>query len=254
MVKDTSWQESSKWYQKHMKEGGSYNHQELILPKLLPMLDLQPGDSLLDLGCGQGILGRSISPKNNYLGIDSSRSLLQFAKKNDASKSHQYLIKDVTEPLKLEDTYTHAAFILSLQNMLHPQKALLEASKALVDHGKLFLVINHPCFRIPKYSSWEFLENHQGQYRRIDRYYNSFKSSIQTHPSKGKDSPVTWSFHHPLSSYFKFLKEAGFLVEDLIEICSNRKSYGKAARSENLARKEFPLFVILSAIKRRSFD
>lgn len=233
-----------------MKEDGSYNHQELILPQLLPLLDLGEGDSLLDLGCGQGILGRSISPKSRYLGLDASKSLVRLAKSKDSNPSHQYLVKDATKPLQLKESFSHAAFVLSLQNMSHPKQALTETSKALKENGKLFLVLNHPCFRIPKYSSWGFLEDHKGQYRRLDRYYGSFKSSIQTHPSKGKDSPVTWSFHHPLSTYFKFLKESGFLIEDLIEICSNKKSYGKAARSENFARKEFPLFLIFSAIKK----
>ena len=204
----------------------------------------------MDLGCGQGILGQSIDPKISYMGLDSSVSLIKMAKKNDPSKGHSYLVKDVTKPLTLKETFTHATFVLCLQNMSDPKKALLEASKALKQNGKLVLVINHPCFRIPKYSSWGFLDNHKGQYRRVDRYLSSFKSPLQTHPSKGDDSPITWSFHHPISDYFKFLKEADFLVDDLIEISSNKKSYGKAAQAENFARKEFPLFMIISAIKK----
>lgn len=249
MPKDTSWQNSSRWYQKHIDKEGSYNHKELILPKLLPLLNLCPSSSLLDLGCGQGILSHAIDSKVRYLGLDNSKSLIDFALEKKKSNRHSFEVKDVTEPLKLDKQFSHATFMLSLQNMAYPQKALKEASKALKENGKLALVLNHPCYRIPKYSSWGFLENHKGQYRRVDRYMSPFKATLQTHPSKGNKSPTTLSFHHPVSNYFAFLKDAGFLVEDLIEICSNKKSYGKAAKSENFARKEFPLFMVILATK-----
>lgn len=249
MAKDTSWQNSSRWYQKHIEKEGSYNHRELILPKLLPLLNLSTSSSLLDLGCGQGVLSFAIDPKIRYLGLDASQSLIKYALDKKKSKNHEFKRKDVTQALNLDKKFSHAAFVLSIQNMAYPQKALIEASKALEKNGKLALVINHPCYRIPKHSSWEFIENHKGQYRRIDRYMSPFKATLQTHPSQGKSSPKTFSFHHPLSNYFTFLKEAGFLVEDLVEVCSNKKSYGKAAKSENFARKEFPLFMIILASK-----
>ncbi len=254
MVRDTSWQKSSHWYDKHMKQDGGYNHRELILPQLTTLLNLSLDDSLLDLGCGQGILSRAIDPSIKYLGLDASKSLITSATKSNQSPHHHFKVQDVTLPLKTPTLFSHACFVLSLQNISNPKRALKNAASALKENGRLALVINHPCFRIPKHSSWEFLDNHKGQYRRVDRYLTPFKSSIQTNPSAGDKSPVTWSFHWPLSSYFKFLNEAGFAVDNTLEICSNRKSYGKAAASENFARKEFPLFMILSAFKRSATE
>lgn len=249
MTKETSWEKSSKWYESHMKDEGGYNHKELILPKLIPLMNLNDKSRVLDLGCGQGILGRAIKPSTPYLGLDSSESLIELAISKDSSKSHTYHVHDVTQPIETEQTFSHAVFLLSLQNMARPQKALDHAAKMLEKGGQLILVLNHPCFRIPKYSSWVFLENHKGQYRRVDRYFSPFKSSIQTNPSKGKDSALTWSYHWPLSDYFKFLKNH-FYIDDMIEICSNRKSYGRAAKHENFARDEFPLFMMISAYKK----
>ncbi len=254
MKKDTSWEKSSGWYNEHMKEEGGYNHKELILPNLLPLLNLNEKDRLLDLGCGQGVLARAILPSVQYLGLDASKSLIELAKSKDSNPKHDYRYHDVLEPIESKIPFSHAVFLLSLQNIAKPDLALKNASKVLKKEGQLVLVLNHPCFRIPKHSSWEVLPDYQGQYRRIDRYFNPFKSSIQMHPSKGEKSPLTWSFHWPLSQYMRDLKAAGFFIEDMLEICSKKKSYGKAARAENFIRKEIPLFLMISARKMKSFD
>ena len=68
------------------------------------------------------------------------------------------------------------------------------------------------------------------------------------HPGKG-DSPVTWSFHRPLSEYFKILKDNRFTVQILEEWSSDKESEGSAARMENRARAEIPLFLAIKAIK-----
>ena len=73
------------------------------------------------------------------------------------------------------------------------------------------------------------------------------KIPIVTSPGKSQ-SETTWSFHYPLSSYFSFLQNAGFVVQDLQEWCSDKESLGKAARWENRARKEFPLFMAIKAM------
>ena len=170
----------------------------------------------------------------------------------NSNTNHQYKVHDVTSPITTKETFTHAVFVLSLQNIARADLAIKAASKVLEKEAQLVIVLNHPCFRIPKHSSWGFLEDHKGQYRRLDRYFSSFRSSLQTHPSKGDKSPTTLSFHRPLSEYIKYLKQAGFYLDDMLEICSNKKSYGKAAKSENFARKEFPLFLMLSAKKKNS--
>ena len=250
MPKETSWEKSSRWYNNHMKKEGGYNHRELILPALLPLLDLHEGDALIDFGCGQGILPRHLPKNIRYLGLDASKSLVQIAQKSDSRPKHEYRHHDVTHPLNTEKLFSHGVFLLSLQNIAKPLPALLNASQSLKPSGQLVLVLNHPCFRIPKHSSWGFMDHHSGQYRRVDRYQNAFRVALQTHPSLGEKSPKTWSFHRSLSEYSQLLKEAGFYIEEIKEICSNKKSYGKAAKAENFARKEIPLFMMISARKR----
>jgi hypothetical protein len=110
--------------------------------------------------------------------------------------------------------------------------------------------MNHPCFRIPRQSSWKVDDEQKIQYRRIDRYTSPMKIPIQAHPSKGQSSATTWSFHHPLASYSQWLNETGFVIELIEEWHSNKVSTGKAAKMENRSREEIPLFLAIKAKKK----
>ncbi|MCH9633372.1 MAG: Ubiquinone biosynthesis O-methyltransferase, mitochondrial [Chlamydiae bacterium] len=250
----TSWQTVHSWYDKHQSEDGGYYHREVIFPKLLASIKLDENSRVLDLGCGEGILGRKLAKINHYVGIDASSGLIKKAKIKDSNKSHHYQVGDVTYDLKVSDSFTHAFFVLSIQNISNPKKALESAWKNLEEGGSLSLVINHPCFRIPQNSSWDIDLKANTQSRKLKRYLSPFRSAIKAHPSKKEFSETTLSFHYSLSNFFSYLKDVGFYVEDFIEVCSNRKSYGKKARAENFARAEFPLFLIMNCRKHSKLN
>jgi hypothetical protein len=109
--------------------------------------------------------------------------------------------------------------------------------------------MNHPCFRVPRQSSWGVDEQKKLQYRRIDRYMEPLKIPIQTHPGQGDKSPQTWSFHHPLSTYVEGLSKSGFVIEKIEEWLSDKLSTGGKAKMENRSRLEFPLFLTIYAVR-----
>lgn len=248
MKNNTQMNDSWNSYDKTVGATGHYYHQHLILPKALELLSLRKANlSLLDLGCGQGVLARHLPEKVSYIGIDASTSLIRAARKYS---KHKFITADVSEPLKLEKKdFTHATLILALQNIKDPLPVLINAANHLKQGGKLLIVLNHPCFRIPRQSSWGIDESKKTQYRRIDRYFTPLEISIQMRPSQNDAATETRSYHHPLSSYCLWLKEAGFCIEIMEEWCSDKKSTGKVAAMENRARQEFPLFLTLLARK-----
>lgn len=246
----SSWEDVNKWYHGQVGEEGHYYHKQLILPALLPYLSGDGELSLLDLGCGQGILARAIPSTFQYAGIDASASLIQAAKSLNKKSTHQFIFADATKKLPLaKRDFSHAAIILALQNMEHQDKAIENAAGHLRSGGKLLIVLNHPCYRIPRQSSWGVDEQKKMQYRRIEKYMSPMKIPIQMHPGKKEKSEETWSFHHPLGDYTLWLKKAGMVIEEIQELCSDKESTGKAAKMENRSREEFPLFLLISAIK-----
>ncbi len=249
-MKSTSWESVGKWYHEAVGEEGLYYHRNLILPGVLRLLSLEavPSPSILDLGCGQGILARSIPPQVPYLGLDLSSSLIKAAQKLDSNPVHHYQVADVTKPFPIKERkFTDAVAILSVQNLEQPASLFRHLSKVLVPRGRCVLVLNHPCFRIPRQSSWQVDASKKVQYRRLDQYMSPLKIPIQAHPGRGRASENTWSFHHPISAYSKWLYDAGFATELLEEWCSNKTSTGGAAKMENRSRAEFPLFLAIVA-------
>ncbi len=243
-MKNTSWEIVAKWYDKLVDKSGHYYHKEVIFPALLEAMKLTKKSSILDVGCGSGPFSQIIPDGARYVGVDLSKSLIDAAKAR-GRKGHKCIHSDATAPLDLkEEPFSHAVCILALQNMREILPVFENVRKVL--NGTFYIVLNHPCFRIPRQSSWGVEEQKSLQYRRVDRYMSPLEIPIKMHPGKGSEE--TLSFHHPLSDYFLALKESGFVVSNVHEWCSNKKSSGKMAKMENRARREFPLFLTIEAV------
>ena len=238
----------AKWYTGIVGEGGHYFHEHVIFPRLKTLLDPKPGESVLDVGCGQGVYASTLTHDVEYIGIDLSKELIDEAKKIKHGK-HNYYVADATQGLPVPaGSFDHAVSILALQNMRDGAAAISNISTTLKNSGDLVIVMNHPSFRIPRQSSWGIDEKNKLEYRRVNRYLTPLEIPINAHPGL-KDSPMTWTYHAPLEYYVKALQTAGLAITDLEEWASDKKSVGKAAKGENRARSEFPLFLAIRAVK-----
>lgn len=251
--RSTSWQKVSPWYNKITQDKGHYYHEHVIIPRVIKLLSLTSTDSLIDLACGSGVLGRKVKKDIHYLGLDIAPSLIDAAKRQDKSDNHTYVVADVARPLasfnKNATLFTHAACILAIQNIKEPEKVFEQARDTMAPKGKFIIVMNHPAFRIPRHSSWGIDEQSKLQYRRVNRYMSPLEIPMNIHPGKGRSSPLTWSYHYPLSSYTMWLKKTGFVITDIEEWTSDKESTGKKGKMENLARNEIPLFLTIVAKK-----
>lgn len=259
---ETSWGKSAQWYDEFLSEQGTYQ-KDLILPNLLRLMEIKRGETVLDLACGQGFFSVEFAKAGaEVLGVDISKELVALANKNIgalALDQRRGIAFKVSSADKLDfidsGSIDKIAIILAIQNMENVQMAFKECARVLKPAGRLFMVMTHPAFRVPKESSWGYdSSTSSGQaggiiYRRIDRYLSELKSKIQMHPGD-KPSEYTITFHRPMQFYFKSLSKAGFGVSRLEEWNSYKKSQpGPRAKAEDLARKEIPLFLFLEADK-----
>lgn len=250
-MRDTSWEKSSKWYKKIVGNEGHYFHQAVIFPKIRKLIDFSKINSVLDLACGQGIFERQIDPKTEYIGVDIARSLIDEAKRKSLNENHQFLVADVSKKLPLKENYFDlVTIILALQNIKNIEGVVENAFKSLKNNGKFLMVLNHPIFRIPRQSSWGVDEKSKTQYRRIDRYMSELEIPIATNPGKFEKSEMTWTFHNSLSKFSQVLNDKGFLIEKIEEWVSDKKSTGPAAKMEDRARNEIPMFMAIVAVKK----
>lgn len=248
---DTSWDKVAGWYDRHVSDSSDY-HLEVIVPGTIRLLGPKKGEKMLDVGCGQGVLSRELAKLGvQVVGIDSSKKLIDIAKKRSGERFNiHYRVADAGKLEGIHDgTFDAVVSVLAIQNMEDLDSVSRECARVLKSSGRLVWVLNHPCFRIPRQSGWGFDEGRKLQYRRVDRYMTPLKIPIKMHPGAAPDIH-TWTFHRPLSEYFRQLTCRGFAVTGLEEWVSHRKSKpGKNARSENTSRAEIPLFMAVSAVK-----
>lgn len=246
--KNTSWGLVADWYDELVTDGDSLQ-QTLILPNLLRLIKPGPKIKILDVACGQGLFAREFAAAGAVVtGIDISPELIEIARRN-SHRAINYVVAPA-EKIPFPDTsFDAVAIILALQNMENFSGALAECGRVLKPQGRLFIVLNHPAFRIPGRSAWGFDDDKKNQFRRLDGYLSESRKKIVAHPGLEK-SAETVSFHRPLQAYFKALEKAGFLVQRLEEWTSPKQSQpGPRSAAENAARREFPLFMYIEAIR-----
>ena len=248
MNKSTSWGNVANWYNILIENGNDSYQRKLILPNLIRLVEAKKGEVIVDLACGQGFFAKEFTKLGSkVIGVDISRELINIAKQ-DKSVEYHVSPADKLDFLQSESV-DKVIIILSLQNIENANEVIKEVSRVLKPRGKLFMVLNHPAFRIPKESSWGWDEAKKTQYRRLDSYLSESKEQIQMHPGE-KPWEKTISFHRPLQSYFKALNKNNLLVSKLEEWSSQKISEpGPKKDAEDRARGEFPLFLFLEAVK-----
>ena len=241
----TSWEKSADWYDRIIGERGSELYQAVVIPGALELLNVQRGERLLDLGCGQGVFSRALAQKGGEVtGLDASPTLIKKAKTYPVRPPIRYLARDAAHLADLGE-FDPISAILCVQNMEKIAEVTAAAAKALKPGGRMIWVVNHPAFRIPRQTAWGFDEPRKLQYRRVDAYSGELSIPIVMHPGK-HDSESTVSFHRSFARLTQPGFASGLVLGGLEEWHSHKESQpGPRARAENRARNEFPLFLAL---------
>jgi SAM-dependent methyltransferase len=248
----TSWDPIADWYVGWVGEEGSKHHRHVAIPALLELLEPRPGEQVLDVGCGPGVLAPPVAAAGaRYTGVDASAKLIDYAREHHAGEG-RFLVGDARRLQQVRGiapgAFDAVTFLLSLHDMDPLAPVLASAAWALRDGGRLVALLTHPCFRVPRQSGWGWDEGRKLRYRRVDRYLTPL--AVPLTEGAARRGGVTRSRHRPLEAYVNGLAAAGLLVDALREIPTYKTaSAGERARAENLANREIPLFLALRARK-----
>ena len=163
--------------------------------RLLPA----PGRLTLDLGCGEGRLGRVLRPAGHRLvGVDSSPTLAALAR--DTGDYDRVLDADAGA-IPLDDAAVDLVVaFMSLHDMDDPERAIAESARVLEPGGRLCAAIVHPLNRSEGGSASYY--EHQRVADRVER--NGLTMTFE-------------SIDRPLEYYTRALEQAGFVIEALRE-------------------------------------
>lgn len=249
------WDPVAAWYDKLVGDAGSDYHRNVILPGAMKLLAPKPGESVIDLCCGQGVLMPPLCDAGitSYLGVDASKSLIAAARKRAVKPACdvRFQVADACKPGDWADgSHDALACLMAVHDVPDFTGLARAASAALKPGGRSLWVMMHPCFRIPQKSHWGWDHDQKVQYRRVDAYAGPQEISVATHPGRGSDESTAF-YHRPLAEILTGLGAAGLAVTGCEEWCSHRRSQGGGpfSRAEHRAAAEFPLFLALLAMK-----
>lgn len=209
------WDLNAESYAAHCSRYGDRNKEVLLTPRVLNWLGDISGLEVLDAGCGEGFLCRLLAERGaRVTGVDYSGKLLEIARERtpqDLNIAYRHLNLETLDPIP-EASFDLIVSLLTLQDVPDYQAALREIERVLKPAGRCFLAFTHPCFT----SDGGWVRDEQGKklHWKTDRYFLEREVEMRLDPTS-EDNPI--GFHRTLSSYYRAIREAGFIIHDLIE-------------------------------------
>jgi ubiquinone/menaquinone biosynthesis C-methylase UbiE len=122
------------------------DHHSDIADQTLALMDLQPTDRVLDLGCGTGWASRRlarVATAGEVVGIDVADEMLRRAEQASAGISNVRYVWGSAERIPAPDNYfTKVLSVESFYYYADQGKALDELRRVLAAGGRLFILIN----------------------------------------------------------------------------------------------------------------
>lgn len=255
--KTTSWSAVATWYDEYLETGTDSYQAKVIAPNLLRLLDLQNGERVLDLACGQGYFSRLLhTAGGEVVGVDLSEKLIALAQEKIKIKESgiTYVVAPAHDTKQKKESFDAVICVLALENIKNGDETVAEVARVLKNDrakkARALFVLLHPAFRIPQHADWGYDTKKNLQYRRVEKYLSEIKIDIEQNPHRTQKSIVTTTFHRPLQWYMKLFKKHGFAITAMEEWISHKSSQsGPKKEMEDRARKEFPLFLAVEIRK-----
>jgi 2-polyprenyl-3-methyl-5-hydroxy-6-metoxy-1,4-benzoquinol methylase len=221
----TIWNQNAEFWDEYMKEGNDFQR-ILIGPVAERLLDLKPGEQVLEVACGNGSFTRRMAQLGAHIvASDFSERFIERAKaKSTEFTDHiEYSIIDATDEeqlLSLGRRRFDAAYCgMALMDMAMIDPLMRALSQILKVGGRFVFSVTHPCFNSPGTSKLSELTERDGQVLvthsiRVNQY-------LGLEPEKGigiSGQPVPhYYIPRSLSALFNVCFSSGLVMDGLEE-------------------------------------
>lgn len=213
-VKDI-WNANAEFWDKRMGEGNDF-HKTLLEPTQLKMLDIKPGQKILDIACGNGQFAREMGAK--VTATDFSEKFIEIARAK-SSKNIKYEVIDATKPSDLQKLvgtkYDAVACTMAFMDIENIQTFIKFLPKLLKKNGSFVFSIPHPYYNSGEYVLMRERDDAGGEVN--NRYYVKIRNYLVEKSylgvgMSGQPKPQYY-FHRPLSTILSYFFQNGFVLD-----------------------------------------
>jgi SAM-dependent methyltransferase len=139
-------EEFNRWAENGRGEGMEDHHLPIVEPTLA-LMDLQPTDCILDLGCGTGWLARRLGarvPGGQVVGIDVSDEMIRRAQLANAGTPNAQFLRGTAEEIPAPpDSFTKVISVESAYYWHDPARGVSEFFRVLKPGGSAWILMNY---------------------------------------------------------------------------------------------------------------
>jgi 2-polyprenyl-3-methyl-5-hydroxy-6-metoxy-1,4-benzoquinol methylase len=218
-----AWNANARFWDTRMADGNDWFN-VLIWPRVEKLLEMRPGDTVLDIACGNGLTSRRLARGGAHVvAFDFSEVLIRIAMERGGNDGIDYRVVDATDAGALS-SLGHERFDAALCNMALMDMAdigpLMTALPSLLRPGGRFVFsLLHPCFNNPAVVQTGELQDRGGEVVttysvKVSRYLTPYtQAGVAFH-----DQPAPHPFfHRPLARLLGEGFDAGLVLDALEE-------------------------------------
>ena len=220
------WDTNAEAWDKRIGGGGGWQT-TLIAPTVEKMLNIQPGETVLDIACGNGQFTRRLAELGaSVVASDFSPKLIELAQKRTTEHADRiaYHVVDATDEAQLMalagpegKRFDAAVCNNALMDMPAIEPLFRSVAKLLKPGGRFVFSIMHPCFNGLSIAMTPELPD----YAATPTYSIKVSRYLSAEITKGlaiSDQPVQqYYWHRPLHSLFNSAFSSGLVMDRLEE-------------------------------------
>ena len=210
----TEWDHNASARHQQIVSGIDISYTRILVPTVLVLLEDIRGKSILDVGCGSGILTASLAQTAKLvIGVDPSSSMIRIAHQEYGGVSNLRFISMTIEKYAQEaggQKFDICVSNMALMAMPKLDEAISAIGRILQPGAIMVITITHPWF-------WN-------QYRQLEDpdQFDYLTPHVQSGPfvvslDKTPLSAQTKLFHRPLQAYFESFYHNHLHIERLLE-------------------------------------
>jgi ubiquinone/menaquinone biosynthesis C-methylase UbiE len=148
------WDANAEWWDEKTGEGDN-SQRTMIRPAMEKLLDLRPGDTVLEIACGNGSFARRMISlgASKVIAFDFSAKFIERARARTAeaglSDKIELYVLDATDEaalLRLGGPFDAAVANMALMDMSEIDPLMRALSRLLRPGGRFVFSVTHPCF------------------------------------------------------------------------------------------------------------